>query len=319
MIMGQSMIDTPHKESEKILVVDDEKTIRTIIKKILQQYGYQCDTAAGADEAHNMIKAKSYDLMLSDIQMPDKSGLDLVAEVKASHPDMGVVMVTVIDEMEVYQAALNLDIYGYVIKPIDSFQILISVSNALRRRKLELMHKAYQKELENKVKARTEDLQKMNVVLRQREAELSKRTRDLEEMNNALNVLLEKRENDQVAIQENVMANARKFILPCMERLRKNAPDSDAVQKELQMLQSGLDDLIAPFVQNISSIFLDLTPNEIKVAKLIEQGLTTKEIANALNLSQNTIMTHRYKIRKKLKIKNKGVNLQVFLKKMTHQ
>ena len=319
MIMGQSMIDTPHKESEKILVVDDEKTIRTIIKKILQQYGYQCDTAAGADEAHAMIKAKSYDLMLSDIQMPDKSGLDLVAEVKVKYPDMGVVMVTVIEEMEVYQAALALNIYGYIIKPIDSFQLLISVSNALRRRKLELMHKAYQRELENEVKARTEDLIRMNAILLQKEAELTSRNKDLEEMNNTLNVLLKKRENDQTVIQENVMANASKFILPCMERLKRNAPTNDAVQAELQMLQSGLEDLIAPFVQNISSTFLDLTPNEIKVSKLIEQGLTTKEIAGALNVSENTIMTHRYNIRKKLKIKNKNVNLQVFLKNLTHQ
>lgn len=292
------MIDNLNAESEKILVVDDEKAICTITTKILDEYGYHCDMAISADEALSKIKANEFDLMLSDIQMPGKSGLELVAEAKSVRPDMGVVMATVIDEIDVYQTALELDIYGYIVKPIDSFQLLISVSNALRRRKLELMHKAYQRDLEKKIKDRT---------------------KDLEEMNNALNVLLKKRENDQMAIQENVMANARKFIFPSIERVRKIAPKGGPIQKELHILQDGLENLIAPFVQHISSSFMDLTPNEIKVAKLIEQGLSTKEIADVLNLSQNTIMTHRYNLRSKLKIKNKNVNLQVFLKNLSNQ
>ena len=77
--------------------------------------------------------------------------------------------------------------------------------------------------------------------------------------------------------------------------------------------------LVAPFARQISSDYFGLTPNEIKVALLIKQGMTTKEIAKELNLSVNTIMTHRYKIRSKLGIKNQTKNLQVFLKQFPRQ
>lgn len=310
------MMKNPAFNQDAILVVDDDDAVRRLVQKTLQRYDYKCASAANSAEARQLLPSQPFSLILCDIHMPGESGLDLAAFVKTAYPHTAVVMVTVIDDIEIAHQALDMDIYGYMVKPIDRNQILIGVSNALRRRRLEMKEKAYRKDLERKVRDRTRTLQDTNDILRQREVELASRMEELEELNSALRVLLKKREDDRNAIQRSMMANVSKFIKPCLERLKKKARGNLHLQQELCLLEDGLDEMVTPFVKRISSDYFGLTPNEIKVATLIKQGMATKEIATSLNLSENTIMTHRYKIRTKLGIKNKQQNLQVFLKSL---
>jgi DNA-binding NarL/FixJ family response regulator len=251
--------------------------------------------------------------------MPGESGLDLVAHVKSAYEDMAVIIITVIDDIETAQRALSLDIYGYMVKPVDKNQIVIGVANALRRRELELKHKNQSRELEEQINHRTRELSETVEKLKARESELAAKMEELHELNTALKVLLNNRETDRVTLEENIQSNVKKLILPCIERLKKGAIKSKRIQSEFQLLETSLNDLVAPFARQISSDYFGLTPNEIKVALLIKQGMTTKEIAKELNLSVNTIMTHRYKIRSKLGIKNQTKNLQVFLKQFPRQ
>jgi DNA-binding CsgD family transcriptional regulator len=206
-----------------------------------------------------------------------------------------------------------------MVKPIDRNQIVIGVANALRRRELELGQKNQSRELENKIKDRTRQHTETVEKLKARESELAAKMEELQELNTALKVLLNNRETDRVTLEENILSNVQKLILPCVERLKKGALKRKQIQGEFQLLETSLNDLVAPFARQISSEFFGLTPNEIKVALLIKQGMTTKEIAKELNLSVNTIMTHRYKIRSKLGIKNQTKNLQVFLKQFPRQ
>jgi len=69
-------------------------------------------------------------------------------------------------------------------------------------------------------------------------------------------------------------------------------------------------------VRELSSSYLDLTPTEIQIANLVKEGKTTKEISAILNLSENTIMSHRYKIRSKLGLLKKKMNLRTFLQSL---
>ena len=77
-----------------------------------------------------------------------------------------------------------------------------------------------------------------------------------------------------------------------------------------------MNEIVSPFVTKLSSKFMNLTPTEIKVASLIRDGRTTKEIAALLRLSENTIVFHRHNIRSKLHLKNKKVNLRSYLKSL---
>lgn len=306
-------------QNKSILVVDDDESVRKLIQITLQRQGYRCVAAANSQEARQLLDVEPFALLLSDIHMPGESGLDLVAYVKSTFGDMAVIIITVIDDIETAQRALSLDIYGYIVKPIDKNQIMISVTNALRRRQLELKQKNQSRKLEKKVKHRTRELSETVEKLRARESELAAKMEELQELNTALKVLLNNRETDRLTLEENIQSNVQKFILPCIERLKRGTVKNKQIQSEFRLLETSLKDLAAPFARQVSSDYFGLTPNEIKVALLIKEGLTTKEIARELNLSVNTIMTHRFKIRTKMGLKHKTKNLQVYLKQFPRQ
>jgi DNA-binding CsgD family transcriptional regulator len=81
----------------------------------------------------------------------------------------------------------------------------------------------------------------------------------------------------------------------------------------MEILQSNLDNIISPFISRISSRYLNFTPTEIRVANLIKEGKTNKEIAELLLISKNTVLFHRHHIRTKLNLKNKKINLRTHL------
>lgn len=144
--------------SASILVVDDEAPIRRILSRTLERMGHRCTQAADVIEARKAIERDSFDLVVSDVNMPGESGMDLVKDLFENHPDVAVMMVTGVDDPALAEEALDLGAYGYVIKPFEMNEIAINVSNALRRRALELENARHREHLEAMVKERTADL-----------------------------------------------------------------------------------------------------------------------------------------------------------------
>jgi GAF domain-containing protein/DNA-binding CsgD family transcriptional regulator len=151
------------------------------------------------------------------------------------------------------------------------------------------------------------------VALRKRETELTEKSKRLEEANAALKVLLERIEQDKRDIQNNVLSNIKQLVFPSIERLKKSELDPNQISF-VNILESNLQEVVSPFVSKLSSSFFNLSPTEIKVASLVRDGRTTKEIADLLHLSENTILTHRYHIRSKLGLKNRKANLRSYLR-----
>jgi PAS domain S-box-containing protein len=149
--------------------------------------------------------------------------------------------------------------------------------------------------------------------LRKNEAELLKKSHHLEEVNAALNILLKRREEDKNDFEENILANVKELVLPYVEKLKNSSLHSDQMTL-VSILESNIKEIFSPFVTKLSSRFLSLTPTEIKVASLIKDGKTSKEIAVLLYASENTIRSHRFHIRSKLDLKNKKVNLRSYLR-----
>jgi PAS domain S-box-containing protein len=148
--------------------------------------------------------------------------------------------------------------------------------------------------------------------LKEREVELARKNLRLEELNSALKVLLEKRNQDKTELEENVLTNMKELVLPYVEKL-KRAGLSDKQEVFADILQSNLEDIVSPFARKLKSKYLGFTPTELKVSNLVRQGLSTKEIADLLNSSPETISGHRKSIRKKLKLTDKKSNLRTHL------
>jgi len=146
----------------------------------------------------------------------------------------------------------------------------------------------------------------------EKEKELETQSKNLEEINTALKVLLERKDEAKKELEEKVLCNMRELAMPYIEKLKKRALNGEQ-RAYLDILERNLNDIISPFSRRLSSIYMNLTPAEIQVADLIKQGKTTKEIAEFLNLSSDTIDFHRKNIRKKVGIKNKKTNLRSYL------
>lgn len=143
---------------ERVLIVEDDESIRQMLEKILRKEGYDCILASDAAEARQCLKEQSFDLILSDVIMPGESGIDLVGHVIEEYPGTAAIMVTGVDDLQEAEKALEKGVYGYVIKPFDKSQILICVDNALRRRKLEIEKQRHLEDLEELIQDRTAEL-----------------------------------------------------------------------------------------------------------------------------------------------------------------
>ena len=127
-----------------------------------------------------------------------------------------------------------------------------------------------------------------------------------------MKVLLMKKEENRVDLEEKMVSNVRELIFPYLVKLN-NGKLPDKEKAFISIIESNLKDMMSPFARSLTSKYLKMTPTEIQVANLIKQGKTTKDIAELSNLSSRTIEFHRDNIRTKLGIKNKKINLRTHL------
>ena len=148
--------------------------------------------------------------------------------------------------------------------------------------------------------------------LKKNERDLKDKTHELEELNAALRVLLKRREEDKLELENNVISNLKKLVMPYIEKIKKGRIEGNDLVS-LNVIESNLKDIASPFASKLSSDYLSLTPKELQVADLIKEGKTTKEIAEFMSVSPATIEIHRYHIREKLGLSRKKTNLRTYL------
>ena len=113
-------------------------------------------------------------------------------------------------------------------------------------------------------------------------------------------------------ISSHISKKIQKTVRPYLEKLKQQ--QLSATQKRyVDVIEAGIHDIGAPYIRSLAATIRGLTSVETRVAHLIRIGNTTKEIADILGLSVNTIMTHRYNIRTKLGLKNSKQNLYTYL------
>jgi PAS domain S-box-containing protein len=144
------------------------------------------------------------------------------------------------------------------------------------------------------------------------EEELKKKAGMLEETNTALKVLLDHRKRDEEYLSENIICNVQNLLLPYITKLKNNNLKPEELTY-LNIIETNLNEILSPFSRSLLSKDGRFTPKELLVINLIKDGRKDKDTAEILNMSLDTVKTHRKNIRKKLGINNKKTNLQTHL------
>jgi two-component system response regulator PilR (NtrC family) len=120
----------------RILVVDDELSMREFLSILLEREGYQVETAGSAEEALRQMETSLFDLVLSDVQMPGLGGIELLSRIKKLSPETGVLMITAFSAAEQAVEAMKLGAYDYISKPFKIEEIKQLIKNALEKQGL---------------------------------------------------------------------------------------------------------------------------------------------------------------------------------------
>ena len=155
----------PQDQPTTVLVVDDEDGIRQALDRFLTRLGYRVLQASSGAEALDRQAAGEPDVMLSDIRMPNMSGVELVPKALAADSDLAIIMLTAIDEPRTAIECLKLGAYDYLIKPVDLDELELSLQGALRQRQLEVDRRELEQWLAREVAVRTRDLEERTTVV----------------------------------------------------------------------------------------------------------------------------------------------------------
>ena len=188
----------------KILVIDDEMVLRRALAVILQHAGYQVGLAANGHRGLELAAKGSFDVALVDIKLPDLDGMEVLRTLREMDEDLKVLIITGYPTSETAIQAVRLGAFDYLLKPVGTERVLISVENALAARRLAVTNKQL-----------LHDLQHSNAELRCSNRELTMAREETEKLNTALQNTL----NEVAALQGVVSTISTGWLLQgCLER-----------------------------------------------------------------------------------------------------
>jgi len=139
-----------------ILLIDDEKSVRTTLALMLQKVGYRVEEAAAGEEGIEKFKTRFFDVVITDLKMEPMDGLAVLREVKAANPSSEVLVMTAYSTVESGVEAIKLGAYDYIQKPFDKDELLLLIGKALEHKNLK--HEVEQLQSELKEKYRFENI-----------------------------------------------------------------------------------------------------------------------------------------------------------------
>ncbi len=179
---------------KRILVVDDEGPVCALLGERLAAAGFDCRTCDSGEKALETLEAEPFDAVISDLNMPGISGLELLERVRERLPRVGFLMVTGVDDIRVGIQAMKRGADDYLTKPFQFEIVLASVQRALERKRLESEVENYRRNLEQMVEQRT----------RQYQAALKRIEMTYDETLEALGAALDLRDNETAGHSQRV-------------------------------------------------------------------------------------------------------------------
>jgi cyclic di-GMP phosphodiesterase len=153
---GSSSTPSP---TARVLIVDDEPSSRNMLAIMLAQEGISCKTAAGAEEALEILEAEPFEAVIADLQKPKVSGMQLLAEVRRHYPELAFLIGTGVDDVRVGVRAMREGADDYLVKPFQSDIVMVCLERAFQKKRLERELGTYRHHLEEMVAVQTQRLQ----------------------------------------------------------------------------------------------------------------------------------------------------------------
>lgn len=189
-------------KNSRILLVDDEDILVQGLAEFLKDQGTGVDTANDGKEAITLLEANLYDLLVTDIRMPEMSGMELLRHVQENHPSVAVILITGYASTESAIEALRFGVYDYIEKPFEMLELLRAIVNALEHAQLKRQNaqlieeqQAHQRSLERAITARQDDM----VALQDRVSHYESQYRDmidqLENLHEAVDAIRDQADN----------------------------------------------------------------------------------------------------------------------------
>lgn len=149
---------TPPLTPARILLIDDERAIGSLIEERLSLSGYACDCALSGRRALDMVARKQYSLAVCDIRLPDMDGIEVLKQSKEADPDLAVMMLSAVTDTAAAVSALKSGAFDYIVKPCDIEDLTRAINDGLARRSRAIAHRLYQQSLESKVRQNTREI-----------------------------------------------------------------------------------------------------------------------------------------------------------------
>jgi response regulator RpfG family c-di-GMP phosphodiesterase len=143
----------------RVLVVDDETSVRKLLAVMLEESAISHESAPSGAEALKFLGREPFDAVISDLQMPGMSGLDLLAQVRRQYPNLAFLMATGVDDIRVGLQAMHQGADDYLVKPLQMDAVTMSLERAVQRKRMERELDNYRRHLEEMVAERTQEIQ----------------------------------------------------------------------------------------------------------------------------------------------------------------
>ena len=304
----------------RILVVEDEAVIALRLQKRLKEMGYDVpDIAYSGEDAVEKAGRLRPKLILMDIMIPGKLDGIEAAKIIKDEFDIPVIFLTAYSEDKIIESAKRVEPFAYILKPFQDREIKVAIELALYKKEMEEKLRNAHIELAQRVEKRTAELNDaLNIIQRsekeliQRKSALERLNKELLDTNQALSVLASNIDKEKDNMEKRISQEVTAKILPIIKELQKDAYCKKR-QADLEMLAHYLKALVPDSISNYP-FHSFLTEQEMRVAVMIRNGLTSQKIADMMNISLHTVKSHRKNLRKKFNIQKTDIDLCTYLK-----
>lgn len=152
-------------EPGRVLIADDEETVRNLLQRALAEAGYNVVTAANGQDTLDKVSQLNVSVVLLDIRMPGLSGIEVLQRLIANQPDICVIMVTAVGDAQTAVEAIKLGAYDYIAKPFNLDDVVLRIQKAIEKRDLRQENEHYRLHLEETIGEQAQRLQQQFVEL----------------------------------------------------------------------------------------------------------------------------------------------------------